>query len=178
MLVYGLIQTTIRLFSSYSDSAWIARQFTRHSRRGDAEPRHEHRIKIVSNLSTNQRRRPGYTRRKGNAMKTQMMILILLTAVLGCTREPQNTTSISSSVPTQANREVNPDDRELVVICQVIGTQSEHLSQILKQAGIDCTIQGDEFHDVLVPKHKQQEAVDVVANEARQSGYEITWSVQ
>ena len=73
---------------------------------------------------------------------------------------------------------MNPDDRELVVICQVIGAHSEHVSQILKQAGIDCTIQGDEFHDVSVPKHKKDEAVDVVANDARQSGYEIIWRSQ
>lgn len=47
------------------------------------------------------------------------------------------------------------------MICQVIGTQSEHVLQILKQAGIDYTMQGDEFHDVSVPKHKRQQAVDV-----------------
>gem|GEM_PF-4750759 len=39
-------------------------------------------------------------------------------------------------------------------------------------------LQGDEFHEISVPKNNKQEAVGVLAKDARQAGYEIIWKTQ
>lgn len=115
-------------------------------------------------------------------MKTDRMLLILLSAVSGCTREPQDTAFISPEGPSaaqvQEHREVIGDVRKLVVIGQVIGTHGERVSGILRQAGVSCIVQGDEFHEIAVPRDNRQEAIGVVANDARQTGYEIIWRTQ
>jgi len=115
-------------------------------------------------------------------MKTELILLILLTVTFGCAREPQNTASASLEEPTtaqlQADRQSSRTEPELTVIGQVIGTQSERVSQTLQQAGINCMLQGDEFHEISVPKNNKQEAVGVLAKDARQAGYEIIWKTQ
>ncbi|MFO0941002.1 MAG: hypothetical protein U0930_09555 [Pirellulales bacterium] len=80
-----------------------------------------------------------------------------------------------SDTPTQAQDSLGPDEQQLVVIGQVIGTQNERVSNILKQAGIDCMLQGDEFHEILVPKHSKQRAVELIAKDAQEVGYEVSW---
>ncbi len=75
-------------------------------------------------------------------------------------------------------QELNRDRQELIVIGQVIGTQSERVVQALEKADIDCMVQGDEFHDISVPMHRRQEAVGIVAKDAQQGGYEIIWKTQ
>ncbi len=115
-------------------------------------------------------------------MKTVQVLLISLSAAFGCGREQRDTTPMSSERMTtsqiQERRELNRDRQELIVIGQVIGTQSERVVQALEKADIDCMVQGDEFHDISVPMHRRQEAVGIVAKDAQQGGYEIIWKTQ
>lgn len=115
-------------------------------------------------------------------MKIVQLLLVLLSCVFGCTRTPQQTALIPPGETTTAERQehkaLTRDEQKLIVICQVIGSQSERLTQILKQAGITCKAQGDEFHDISVPINNKQEAVELIAKDVQDIGYEIFWSTQ
>lgn len=113
-------------------------------------------------------------------MKTKRMLLMLLFAACGCSGEPQDTVMFAPEEPATAQLEEDGKsswrEQELIVIGQVICTQSDRVSQTLKQAGIECIVQGDEFHDISVPRDRREEAVRVVRKDAREAGYEITLS--
>ncbi len=115
-------------------------------------------------------------------MKTERMLILLLTAIVGCTRAPQSTALIPTEQTTTAQPHAHkasiPDEEKFIVIGQVIGTQRERVAHILEQAGIRCMVHGDEFHEIIVPKQNKQDAINVVAKDARENGYEISWNTE
>jgi hypothetical protein len=112
-------------------------------------------------------------------MKPQVALLILMFVACGCIGKPQDVTTMSPDARKAGKlkevRNSTWDEQERIVIGQVIGTQSELVSHTLQQAGIDCTVQGDEFHEISVAKHDEREAVEILAKESRQTGYEVIW---
>ncbi len=115
-------------------------------------------------------------------MKTVQVLLISLSAAFGCGREQRDTTPMSSERMTtsqiQERRELNRDRQELIVIGQVIGTQSERVGQALEKADIDCMVQGDEFHDISVSHAQKARSGWNCCEDAQQGGYEIIWKTQ
>ncbi len=112
--------------------------------------------------------------------KTERISLVLLCAVLGCTKEPQASTSPHKNTTAQAEEDRSRirDDQKLIVIGQVIGTQGDRVSQTLEQAGIHHIVQGDEFHDISVLERERVKAVDLITKDAQLNGYEIVWKSQ
>ncbi|WFB35094.1 hypothetical protein P3T73_13085 [Kiritimatiellota bacterium B12222] len=109
-------------------------------------------------------------------MRTILNVAVLCLAMSGCVTMQETKTSADQPSPTVQNiREDLTEISNLVVIGSVIGSKSLLVEQALKQEDIFCIIEGNEFHEISVPKHLQQKATEILRRDSKQKQYRIIW---